>query len=486
MIRLPAPISDQFPARLRSLISWISGGYLLGSAAFIYLKLWVLQLGVGRIFPDSHSYAEVATHGLGGLAFWAGARPFTLPLLLKFLGVTTANYTSQAVVVRAGLSFVVLSMIAWLTIGLAVGLHIRTPALRLAGFLLNLAYGLGIHVSLWDRLMLSESVAISLFVLTIAGGLVTIAAQQWLATTSSVGRLAWFGSLWALGVLFSFARDSNVFILLSVGVILLVVASWDWREHSGWWRGWIGGLAIAVLAAALVQVWTISYGVRWKVPFHHVVFDRVLTSQQATTHFAAYGMPTGERLEVLKSLNRNGFVDSLLNNSRFRGFDTWFSHEGRKVYLVYLLANPAEIVFPPARDYRRLVHPLSIEFLGDEAVIPTWYLRASDLAFPRSNVVVALVLVAGLLASVYLWRARQAKPCWLVAGLMIASAPMLMLIVWHGDSVEIERHAFQAAFQLRLGFILLAIWIIDAALQVRQSRIHRADRPHGIRPSMAT
>jgi len=45
----------------------------------------------------------------------------------------------------------------------------------------------------------------------------------------------------------------------------------------------------------------------------------------------------------------------------------------------------------------------------------------------------------------------------LVPAFLVASIYPLMFVVWHGDAVEVERHAFQIAYQIRL-----AVWMAVA------------------------
>jgi hypothetical protein len=40
----------------------------------------------------------------------------------------------------------------------------------------------------------------------------------------------------------------------------------------------------------------------------------------------------------------------------------------------------------------------------------------------------------------------------------------MMYVVWYGDAIEVERHAFQISLQVRLGLWMLTVLLADALL----------------------
>lgn len=451
---------------------WVDWARLASSFLFGASKLALVNAVPARIFPDTLSYVQVAAEPMTSAAFWLGPRPVTLPLLYKLIGLDAGSLAMFPTQAPIGILQGLLSTIGWLAIAWTFTAHLQRPWLRLLGFWLILAFGLGFHVSMWDPLWLSESVATSLFTLSIAALLSVSAADiDWGRLSMLVGS-AIIGSLTLLGALFSMVRDGNIPLVLMTAVILLALGlllTMRRRPQRGGWL--LIGYGGVLLAVVVMQLALVAGSGRWKVPFYHVLRDRVLADAQATAFFTERGMPAGERLEVLSSLNRSGFVDSLLHNARFRAIEAWLAEDGRPVYLSYLIANPGKLLLEPVHAHRQLLNPLSSEFAGDEVRLPVWYLAFSNLLFPRSTPVLVVATLTTLMATLWVWRNGRLTPVWLVAAFLVVSAPALMLIVWHADSIEIERHAFQAAFQLRLGILLLLLLAIETGVGLRRSTI---------------
>jgi hypothetical protein len=58
------------------------------------------------------------------------------------------------------------------------------------------------------------------------------------------------------------------------------------------------------------------------------------------------------------------------------------------------------------------------------------------------------------------WR-YASKPIWIVVILLLVTLYLLMFLVWHGDTVDMERHATPVGIQLRLAFWMMAVLLAD-------------------------
>ncbi len=56
------------------------------------------------------------------------------------------------------------------------------------------------------------------------------------------------------------------------------------------------------------------------------------------------------------------------------------------------------------------------------------------------------------------------EPRWIVPVLMVLLFTPHAVLVWHGDAVDIDRHALQAGIQFFLGFWLLVLFSADLGL----------------------
>ena len=50
---------------------------------------------------------------------------------------------------------------------------------------------------------------------------------------------------------------------------------------------------------------------------------------------------------------------------------------------------------------------------------------------------------------------------------LIAGSCATLIVVWHGDLVDIDRHAVQFALGLRVGMILLLFWLLEQWMDSR-------------------
>ena len=72
------------------------------------------------------------------------------------------------------------------------------------------------------------------------------------------------------------------------------------------------------------------------------------------------------------------------------------------------------------------------------------------------------VLAAAVLAVVGGWRLGQTRrPVWPAVALLGALGLAHMLIAWHGDGMEVTRHASVGNVQVRLGVLILLLMLLD-------------------------
>ena len=125
----------------------------------------------------------------------------------------------------------------------------------------------------------------------------------------------------------------------------------------------------------------------------------------------------------------------------------------------------------PAGYHERGQVPLAeYRAAGTDPLLPAPWARSCI----RPRWLAILVWLAVVIAAAA-WLARRgaARPVWLVP----AVATLLQLphaaIVWHGDTIEIARHALTVSVVTRLGLLVLSIFLIDAALDRRASALGR-------------
>jgi hypothetical protein len=71
--------------------------------------------------------------------------------------------------------------------------------------------------------------------------------------------------------------------------------------------------------------------------------------------------------------------------------------------------------------------------------------------YPRQWTLLASILIMNIFGQVIYWKQKPPRqPAWLVLTILLISLYPMMFIIWHGNPMEIERHATQLGIQFRL------------------------------------
>lgn len=428
--------------------------------AFVALKRLTLTYAPPNMLTDTAGYLQVAGNSPTEAAFWLGQRPWTVPLFYRLLGATTSTVDSPHLLGRVVLFQGALSTVAWLLLASAVASTTRARWLRPFFFGMIAIFGLCLHISQWDTVLLSESISTSMFIMMIGLGVVMLRGpyqrnkcRRWvmLLMTPAI-------------VLYIFTRDTNAyFLLLASSILGLITIIKMLRVRPTLW------LTVSLLGFALLvsvgQLITIRASERSRGAFYGTFLQRVLLEPNRKLWFEHAGMPLGSWWERMNpSITRVAFYQAVTSDPEAEPFVNWMDRHGRSTYLRYWFSHPMEAVRLPLADWDQLLSPDSTEYRGDGAVTPSWLRLLTSFFYPLSTLGFSLMVAGSILAIMMLWTLGEWRSWWyLPVGLLVLSLPM-MFFVWHADSIEIERHAFQIALQVRLAFWLLVAAIADAFL----------------------
>jgi hypothetical protein len=347
---------------------------------------------------------------------------------------------------------------------------VRECGLRLAAFCLVLLFSLSVWITQWDTVILSESLGVSLTAAVLAAWLVFVRAPSWWT----------IGAVMASSVAWALVRDTNAFVVLGSAVAVgLAAAAVPGRRA-----------APAILAIGLVGVFGLSLWsttvtrepyARWEQPLRNVIGFRVLTHRGELDWFRDRGMPVtpllmahaGEPLGsdvLLKGLPLSG-------DPRLAPFRHWVRDRGRRTLATYLVTHPYRAWQPVVRDREVLFAtepsgrlpnggPIaSYRSPGTSPLLPEF---VGDVVYPPSVAALAAWALVLLLAGAWLaWR-RAARAVWAVPGVALALQLPQAAVVWHGDVVEIPRHAVLVGVMTRASLLVATIFLADAALQLRR------------------
>jgi hypothetical protein len=179
-------------------------------------------------------------------------------------------------------------------------------------------------------------------------------------------------------------------------------------------------------------------------------------------------MPVDAEVLALSSLHSTGYHCLPRSDPCFEPLRSWIDTEGRQAYLSYLLARPVESLRQPLADLALMVSPDLSIYRDPLIATPGWQIWLTRILHPQAAGPLLFVLGALAAAMVALAARGSFRPAWVVPLALLASAYPLMFVIWHGGTLELERHAAQLALQLRLAGWMMVLFLLDTlARQVK-------------------
>lgn len=411
---------------------------------YVGVRVWELSRGAGlALTPDSPVYFGMAAHPWLSAELLAGSKPAVVPMLYKLLGGS-----ALAIVLAQS----ALAAVCWMALAWQAARSMSATAAKLSVGAGVLAISLQSDVLMWDRYALSESVSLAMFAAFVAAWL------SYLRGPSARRALA----VVAVGVLFGLCREANAYLLVALAGCLVVAAV----VVSNLRKSLVAiALAFVLVFAinskssskgAVVQDWgsTPGMGARWVFPLLNVVGQRVLTVDATCRWFQAHGMPVSDSLARAGGKWASSDGLRLYRADDLEGFRAWVLKSGQATYYRYLLTHPAQTLAAPLAHEWELLSPAPGQARPAGFVDVLQQHRTGHAAF--------VAVLASLLLALALKDRRG-----IIIAALLGLAYVHALAVWHGDAMEICRHAVGLKVQLRVGMalglflgldLLLALW----------------------------
>lgn len=349
--------------------------------------------------PETFEYARVGEASLSSAAFWAGERPFTVPLAFKLSGLTTSVLREASVWFRVALFTqcqALLSIASLTFLALAVASHVRVWWVRSLSVMILVAFGLTLDVSQWHKALLSESLSTSLLNIVIGLWLAVISFRGRWKSVSPFLRAILLGSLAISTILYSFARDVHVYLVLLGAVFMaLGLAIRKVRTHPA--RGFYLLMSILMFVVPVLQSLSVRVGQRWVFPFGNVLVRRILPDEEARRLFLAAGAPLDKAIARTDLLvcpeGECTDFHAFLGSEQGGPLLEWIKEKGQSTYLRFLLSQGVESPLAPLQNIKKMVGADSTEYRQRVYPDPRWFLCVKSILFPRStNLVAGLAL----------------------------------------------------------------------------------------------
>jgi hypothetical protein len=402
---------------------------------------------------DSADFLASARTGLFSVERWAGPRTVAAPLLLSL-----AQFEPRAYVLWQA----AIAVACWAALAASVWTVMGEGRARWLGALAIVAFSCTVPVTMWERSVLSESLAASTLALTVAAALQLARGVTWLRVAAVLAASA----LWLT------TRDSHASVVLVASLALgagLAVTGWRNRhrrkDDDAQARDRAEG-ALILLACWLFTLGAVawvsaSHGDRYVYPLRNVFEARVLPYPDRVAWFADHGMPQAERFvgpdappPVVGGGGEAPVVYVADDEPSLRRWLAWVASDGQRTFAAWVATHPAYLVTEPLRNPERTFN----NALGDRTYYAPLDQRElpllTDVLVPGRWVALAAVAVAAAWAT---RRRRWGSPLLLVGAATVALAVPHALVSWHSDGMETARHLMVPSLQLYLGALLMVL-----------------------------
>jgi hypothetical protein len=431
---------------------WAALGRALAFVALVGLvaatRVWQIA-GRGAVWwNDSADFLSSARSGLFSLERWAGPRTAAAPLILSLARFEPRTYVNWQAAIAA---------LCWGALALSVWTLVAGRRARWVAALAVVAFSCTVAVTMWERSVLSESLAASTLALVLAAGLRL--AQS--VTGPRVAAVLAAAALWLL------TRDSHASVVLVAAVALavwLVVETWrgiggpDDRSRGRF--SWLVVLACGLFVLGAFALGAASHGNRYAYPLRNVFEVRVLPYPDRVAWFADHGMPQAERfvgpgaLAPIVDRGQAPVTYVADDDPTLQEWLAWIERDGREAFAAWVATHPTYLVTEPMQDPERTFN----NALGHRG----FYAPADQREVPLVTDVLAPgpLVTLGVATAVAVWatlRRRWSSPLLLVGAVTVVLAAPHGLVSWHSDGMETARHLVVPVLQLQLGTLLMVI-----------------------------
>ena len=413
--------------------------FLMLGTGFLYIALQIQSFSIVREakeLADSSDYTlPASTFAWNDLHLWTFTKPWGAAVFYKLIGVSPSSID---------LAQTLVSIFAWLMLAWAFSQIIRNRWLRVISFFFILGFSLASSVQLWNHVIQSESLSISLMVLIFATWLLLVKKWHWAKFILLIFLFAWW-----IGT-----RETNIYLSLLIAGVLVLIGFFHKKQRFYW----ILSILIVIFSYQNMQISKMLTMKRWLYPLTNIVLQRILPNDEFLAYFEEENMPVSPEL---LALSRNFAHDddfALFNSMALNDAENWMLKSGKKVYIQFLLTHPIYTLKSPWENLEILLSPKGIESYAPAQYVPFMAWLFGGLFYPNSLWFLFFLALLSLMSIKF--STENTPYFWLLLGFLLLFFPHFYL-AWHGDALEVARHAIQASIALRLALWLLLFGSVD-------------------------
>ena len=381
-----------------------------------------------QTLDDSRAYIQASMHPWLSLDLWAShEKPSGLPAMLKLWG----SQPTVFIVFQA-----IFSAFCYYLSAVLIARTFRHPLIGCIAFAILLCVPLIPGIAAWPNALMTEALSHSWLILTLG------ASVAWVHTLPRPTlKLSALFLISALGA--SLSRDSNQYIALGLGLGLIPLFGWKHRHIRMFWFVTLGLIIVYQLAHTSSQ-----HQSRWVGALNRAYADRILVDPEKIEYMRSHGLPEKPHLGNLSTKHQaEKWVDS-------PAFQSWIRERGYRAYQGYLLhfwKESFSAVF--SIDTFRVLLKADLNWHADRAPLRFQNHLHNALWAPFSSPWFLAFLLIGVFVTLGVYKKFSAAGLFLLWLCLIAP---LAYVVYHGCSIEVDRHAaFLRVILLPIGWVML-------------------------------
>jgi hypothetical protein len=339
---------------------------------------------------------------------------------------------------------------------------VRSRILKPLAFLMILGFSLDQNIIMWDPLILSDSLALSLLALFLSFSLWLLMEWKWYKVIL----------LASAAMLLAFVRDTYAYWLLLIAICLLVLLFFTHQRKRVLL---VSGIFISLFLASNALA---SAGYHWYTPFLMTMGLRILPNPAYATYFEERGMPVNDSLMERSGKPMQADDAAMLYDPRLDEFRRWVKSHGRREYVRFLWFYKAETLQAPLKDLDILFNPYLYPYTGTGYRPILTNARLNEILYPSRFGVFTFFLANLFAAALVIPSFQYRQMLWIVPLVLILSSYPQAVLIWNADANDIARHSLYHNVELRLGLWLLVFFVMDFLLI-------NFNLKHGVRASTA-